>query len=103
MARFLGQDLVADVRPIARTRDHPGAVEAHYVLSVRLLVVANSDHEHLRPHAEVVRGKGEPGTPLSRSGLGRIGFAPFLDAMLGLGRPHVRLARSWRRAGLGPQ
>ena len=97
MARILGQDLLADVRPIARTRDHLGAVEAHYVLSVRLLVVGDSDHEHLRPHAEVVRGKGERGTPLSRSGLGRIGLDPFLRGEVGLGDRRVRLVRADRR------
>src|SRR2546426_5169614 len=94
MVRVLREELLPDVRLVARARDDLRAVQIHDILPVRLLVVRYADHEHLRLQAEVIRREREGGSPLTRAGLGRERLDPLLGGEVGLGERRVRLVRA---------
>ena len=57
MLRVLRQQLLPELREVARGRVDLRAVDAHHLAPVGLLVVARPHHEHLAAEAEVVAGE----------------------------------------------
>src|SRR5690606_30223964 len=93
----LREQRAARIRVLARARDDGAAPDAHHRAPVRLLVVRNAHHVHLRFDTEDAAGEGERRSPLARARLRRDALHAFLLVVVRLRDRGVRLVRTGGR------
>ena len=98
--RIRREDAPSGVRVHRRAGDDRAAPELHHRAAIRLLVVGDLDHVHLRLDAEHLAGEGERRAPLPRARLRGDALHTLLGVVVGLGDGRVRLVRTRGRYAL---
>ena len=98
--RILGQDRAPGVRLVRRRRDDGGSERLDEAAPIRLLLIADADHEDLRLEAEEAPGEGQGAPPLARTGLGHEARDAGGAVVEGLRDGRVRLVAAGRADAL---